>query len=104
MSKMNLHIQKMDLLIALYVFCVLIAELMGGKTIPLTKIGSYQLNASVAIFVFPLIFTINDIITEVYGKTRIRSIIRSTLLMVFLVIVASLFFTALPPSTRFTGI
>ena len=103
MSKMNLHIQKMDLLIALYVFCVLIAELMGGKTIPLTKIGSYQLNASVAIFVFSLIFTINDIITEVYGKTRIRSIIRSTLLMVFLVIVASLFFTALPPSTRFTG-
>src|SRR3990170_4465811 len=103
MKTMNLHIQKMDVLVALYVFCVLIAELMGGKTIPLTKIGNYQLNASVAIFVFPLIFTINDIITEVYGKSRIRSIIRSTLLMVFLVIVASLFFTALPPSTRFTG-
>lgn len=98
-----MKIQKMDLLIALYVFCVLIAELMGGKTIPLIKLGSYQLNASVAIFVFPLIFTINDIVTEVFGIERIRSIIRSTLVMVFLVIVASLAFTALPPSTRFAA-
>lgn len=93
----------MDLLISLYVFCVLIAELMGGKTVPLFKIFNYQLNASVAIFVFPLIFTINDIITEVFGKERIRSIIRATLIMIFLVIVAGLAFTNLPPSTRFVA-
>jgi uncharacterized integral membrane protein (TIGR00697 family) len=74
---------------------------MGGKTIPLMKLGTYQLNASVAIFVFHFNFTINDIVTEVYGKERIRSIIRSTLVMIFLVIVVSLSFTALPPSTRF---
>jgi hypothetical protein len=101
MKPLNFNIQKMDFLVALYVFCVLIAELMGGKTIPLMKLGTYQLNASVAIFVFPFIFTINDIVTEVYGKERIRSIIRSTLVMIFLVIVVSLSFTALPPSTRF---
>ena len=103
MKKINLHVQKMDVLVALYVFCVLIAELMGGKTIPLVKLGGYQLNASVAIFVFPLIFTIIDVITEVFGKERTRSVIRATLMMVFLVIMASLFFTALPPSTRFTA-
>ena len=103
MKKINLHVQKMDVLVALYVFCVLIAELMGGKTIPLVKLGGYQLNASVAIFVFPLIFTINDVITEVFGKERTRSVIRATLMMVFLVIMASLFFTALRLSTGFTA-
>lgn len=93
----------MDLLVSLYIFCILVAELMGGKTFPLTKIGSFQLNASVAIFVFPIIFTINDMITEVFGKERTRSLIRSGLMMIFLVIVAGLFFTNLPPSARFTG-
>ncbi len=98
-----MKIQKMDLLVSLYIFCILVAELMGGKTTPLTKIGSFQLNASVAIFVFPIIFTINDMITEVYGRQRTRSVIRAGLIMVFLLIVAGLFFTALPPSARFTG-
>lgn len=97
----NLKINKMDFLVALYIFCILIAELMGGKTIPLAKIGTFQLNASVAIFVFPIIFTINDMITEVFGKERTRSVIRSGLIMIFLVIVVGLLFTALPPSTRF---
>lgn len=98
-----MKIQKMDLLVSLYIFCILVAELMGGKTIPLTKIGSFQLNASVAIFVFPIIFTINDMVTEVFGKERTRSLIRSGLIMIFLLIVAGLFFTNLPPSTRFAG-
>lgn len=98
----DLKIQKMDLLVSLYIFCILVAELMGGKTIPLMKIGGFQLNSSVAIFVFPIIFTINDVITEVFGKERTRSVIRSGLVMVFLVIVAGLAFTNLPPSTRFT--
>ncbi|HEY4760840.1 MAG TPA: queuosine precursor transporter [Thermoguttaceae bacterium] len=98
-----MKIQKMDLLVSLYIFCILVSELMGGKTIPLTKIGSFQLNASVAIFVFPIIFTINDMITEVYGKERTKSLIRSGIVMIFLLILAGLFFTALPPSTRFTA-
>lgn len=98
-----MKIQKMDLLASLYIFCILVAELMGGKTFPLTKIGSFQLNASTAIFVFPIIYTINDMITEVFGKERTQSLIRAGLLMVFFLIVIGLFFTALPPSTRFAG-
>jgi len=74
---------------------------MGGKTIPLINIGSIHLSASVAIFVIPLLFTINDVITEVYGPERTRSVIRSGLIMIFLVMLASLFFTWLPPSGRF---
>lgn len=96
-----LKIQKLDLLISIYIFCIAIAELMGGKTFPLPKIGPWQLNASAAIFVLPLIFTINDIITEVYGKERARSIIRSGLIVIFLILVTSVVFTQLPPSKRF---
>lgn len=86
----------------MYIFCIVVAELMGGKTFPLAHIWGFQLNASVAIFVFPLIFTINDIVTEIYGRERTRSIIRSSLVIIFLLIVVSLAFTALPPSSRFT--
>lgn len=95
-----LKIQKLDLLIAIYIFCICVAELMGGKVF---KIGDFPwgpLNASVAIFVIPVIFSVNDIITEVYGKERTRSIIRSGLVVIFLILVFSLLATALPPSVR----
>lgn len=74
---------------------------MGAKTFPLFKIFGYQLNASVAIFLLPLVFSINDIITEVYGKERTRSIIRSGLLVVFSVLIFSVLATNLPSSVRF---
>ena len=94
-------IQKMDFLIAIYIFCIAVAELMGGKTFPITKIGDFQLNASVAIFVIPLLFSINDIVTEVHGKDRARSFIQAGFFVIFLILLFSLFFTNLPPSTRF---
>ncbi len=94
-------IRKLDLLIALYIFCIITSELMGAKTFPLLSIGWLHLNTSVAIFTVPLVFTINDVITEVYGKERTRSIIRAGLVMVVFVLLFSLLATALPPSTRF---
>lgn len=94
-------IQKFDLLVSIYIFCICVAELMGAKTFPLAKLFGYQLNASVAVFVLPLIFTINDVITEVYGKERTRSIIRSGLFVIFLILAFSILATSLPPSARF---
>ena len=96
-----LKIEKFDLLVSVYIFCIAVAELMGAKTFPLIKLFGYQLNASVAIFVIPLIFTINDVITEVFGKERTRSVIRSGLFIIFLILLFSLFATSLPPSLRF---
>lgn len=92
---------KLDLLIALYIFCLCAAELMGAKTFPLAVIGPFQLRPTVSIFLFPLIFTINDIITEVYGKERTRSIIRSGLIVIALIFGFSIFAVALPPSNLF---
>lgn len=94
-------IQKLDLLISIYIFCIAVAELMGAKTFALPKIGSLQLNASVAIFVVPLIFSINDIITEVFGPERTRSIVRSGLVIIFLLLIFSILAVNLPPSMRF---
>lgn len=96
-------IEKFDLLVSIYIFCICVAELMGGKTFPLLKIGTYQLNASVAIFVLPLLFTINDVITEVYGKDRAKSVIRSGLIMVGMILGFVLLATSLPPSQRFVA-
>lgn len=76
---------------------------MGIKTFPLIKLFNYQLNASVALLTFPIIFTINDVITEVYGKERTRSIIRSGLLMIIFLIIFSVFATWITPSSRFTS-
>lgn len=96
-----LKIDKLDFLISLYIYCIAISELMGGKTFPITTIAGFKLSASVAIFVLPLVFAINDIINEVFGKDRAKSVVRSGLFVVFLIFVASIFFTWLPPSMRF---
>ena len=97
MTKIN----KLDLLVSIYIFCIAVSELMGAKTFPLLTLGTFKLNSSVAIFVFPIIFSINDVITEVYGKQRTRSVIKASLLIIFLLFVFSLLATYLPPSTRF---
>lgn len=96
-------IHKFDLLVSLYIFCVLTSELMGAKTFPIFQLGWLKLNGSVAIFLMPIIFTINDIITEVHGKERARSLVKSSLLVIVLLTIFSLFATALPPSARYAA-
>lgn len=98
-----MKIRKLDLLVAIYIACIAIAELMGAKTVPLAVIGGFQLNASVALLVIPILFTINDIIIEVYGKERARSVVLSGLLVVALLFVMALITTQLPPSARFAA-
>lgn len=94
-------IQKMDFLVSLYIFCVASSELMGGKTFHVLDIGSFSLNASAAIFIIPIIFSITDIITEVFGKERAQSVVRSGFFMILFLLIFSVLATSLPPSTRF---
>lgn len=98
-----LKIEKMDLLVAVYIFCIAVSEVMGAKTFPLGSIFGWNINQSVSIFVFPLIFIINDIVNEVYGPERTRSIIRASLFVILLIFLYSLLVTALPPSSRFAS-
>lgn len=97
----NLQINKFDLLVSLYIFFIIVSELMGIKTFPLLHIGPIKLNASVAIFLLPFIYTINDAIIEVFGAARAKSVYRSGLVTIILLILFSAFAILLPPSMRF---
>lgn len=99
--KQILGVEKMDFLISLYIFSIVITELMGGKTVPLPTIFGFHLAASVAILFVPLVYTINDSVIEVFGFQRARSLVRSGILMVLGVFVFSLIAISLPPSLRF---
>ena len=94
-------IQKLDLLISFYITCVVLSEVMGAKTFPLLNFGAFHLNATVAIFTLPLLYSINDMVIEVYGKERAQSIIRSSLLIILFILIFSLLATNLPASARF---
>lgn len=100
---MKLRIHKFDLLMALYVFGVMVAELMGSKTFPLVQADWLHLNATVAIFIMPLLFTLTDVVVEVHGRERARSMVFSGLIVVALLILFSLLATHLPPSHRFAA-
>jgi queuosine precursor transporter len=86
---------KLDLLLAIYITCVVAAELMGAKTFPFL-----WLNASVAIFTLPITFIINDVVTEVEGKARAINFMRSTFVILLLLVAFNLLALSLPPSTR----
>jgi len=93
------QIQKLDLLLAIYITAIVSAELLGSKVFNWKII-----NASVGIFVLPITFTINDIVTEVCGKTRARSFIKSGL-YVLIGLAAYIFLSiSLPPAQRFLSL
>ena len=96
-----MKIQKFDVLVSLYIFGVMVAELMGAKTFPIMHAGRFVVNASVAIFVMPLLFTAVDVIIEVHGKQRARSMVYSGLMMVALLVLYSALAVHLPPSDHF---
>lgn len=98
-----LKIEKMDLLIAIYIFCIAVSEIMGAKTFPIANIFGFPINQTVSIFVFPLIFIINDIVNEVYGPERTRSIIRASLVVILFIFLYSILVTVIPPSSRFAS-
>jgi uncharacterized integral membrane protein (TIGR00697 family) len=98
-----IKIRKFDLIIALYIFGVMVAEIMGAKTFSLFDLSWLHLNASVAIFVLPLLFTLTDVVVEVRGKQRARSMVLSGVVVASLVFLFALLATHLPPSQRFAS-
>lgn len=94
-------IQKLDFLISFYIACVVLSEVMGAKTFSILSIGTFHLNATVVIFILPLIYSINDVVIEIYGKEKAQSLVRSSLVIIFFILIFSLLATNLPPSKRF---
>lgn len=94
---------RFDKLVALYICCLALVEFMGAKTFPLATIGSFNLNASVAIFLVPILFTITDVVVEIYGRERARHLVRTGIGVIFVFFLFALLATHLPPSARFAG-
>jgi queuosine precursor transporter len=94
---------KSDVLVALYVFCIITAELMGSKSFPLFKIFNFNLTGSVGMFLIPWIFSINDIFVEVFGVKRAKNLAKISILTVFLLILLASLAVVLPPSTRYAS-
>ncbi len=94
---------KSDILVGLYVFCIITAELMGSKTFPLFKLFNFNLTGSVGMFLIPWIFSINDIFTESFGYKRTKNLAKISLLIVFLLILLAAFAVILPPSARYAA-
>lgn len=102
MKKLPNHIQyKSDFLVALYIFCLVTAELMGAKTFPLFTLFGLKLSGAMGMFLIPWIFSINDIFTEVFGYKRAKNLAKISFTIVFLIILFSSFAILLPPSARF---
>jgi|SRR5665213_117697 len=96
-------IRKMDLVVGLYIFGVITAEVFGGKTFRVTNFDWLHLNASAAIFVIPLLFTMVDAVVEVFGKERARSMVYTGLVAIALLMLYSALATHLTPSSRFAN-
>lgn len=76
---------------------------MGAKVMPLGEIGGFKFNISVAIFLMPLLYTIIDCISEVYGRTRARGIVFMGLICIVLLMGFMALAIALPHAARFDG-
>lgn len=103
LSKFWQHSTKFELLLAFYLFLVLASETLGYKLIYLGHFNSLQFNISVAVFFLPLIYSINDIVAEVYGLEKTISLARLSLTVIFLLGIFCLIFTSLPPAPRFAS-
>lgn len=90
-------VQKLDLLLAIYIAAIVAAELMGGKIFTINNL----VNASVGIFAIPLTFSINDIVAEVYGKEKARSFIKTGLIILIGLSLYIVLALVLPPAKRF---
>ena len=74
---------------------------MGSKTFPLFNFFGLSLTGAVGMFLIPLIFSINDIFTEVYGFTRTKNLAKISVIIVLFIILFASFAVSLPSSKRF---
>ncbi|MFA5532273.1 MAG: queuosine precursor transporter [Candidatus Shapirobacteria bacterium] len=100
-KKKNVLDFKLDFLIAIYIFCILVSELMGAKTFPIIELFGFKITGAMGMFLIPWVFSINDVVTEVFGKERSKNLAKTSILVVFLLILFSAFAIWMPPSSRF---
>jgi uncharacterized integral membrane protein (TIGR00697 family) len=94
-------IRRTDIIVGLYIFLIVASELFGAKTFPILNVGDFHLNASVAIFLLPFVFSLSDIMLEVHGRKRAKGLVYLGIGVIVLLMLFAALATALPPSSRF---
>jgi uncharacterized integral membrane protein (TIGR00697 family) len=95
------QIKPIEVLISVYIFGIVVVNLMGAKVMPLGQIGNLKFNISVAIFLMPFLYTIIDCVSEVYGRNKARSIVFLGLICIVLLLAFMGLAIALPHAERF---
>jgi len=97
---MKYQLKPLEVMLSIYIFGMLVVNIMGPKVMPLGSIGSLQFNISVVLFLMPLLYTIIDCISEVYGRARARSFVLMGLLCIILLMGFTALAIALPGGVR----
>jgi uncharacterized integral membrane protein (TIGR00697 family) len=99
-----IKVNHLDFIIALYIFGVVVAALMGAKVMPLGEVFGLKFNISVAIFLMPILFTLIDSDNEIYGVKRARSIVVIGVIVQLLLVAFTFLAISLPHAARFDAI
>src|SRR5436190_15650181 len=90
------HYKYLGIITVLYVTMQLISDVTAGKLI---NIGGY--GVSVTVLYFPVTYIFSDILTEVYGYARARSVLWTVMLCSITAGVIYQLAAVLPPATGF---
>ncbi|MCL2038603.1 queuosine precursor transporter [Candidatus Saccharibacteria bacterium] len=93
--------ERLDVLFAVYIAAAVMVNLMGAKVMPIGTILGMQFNISVAIVLMPLLFSIVDVVCEVYNRKRANSMVRAGIITVAMMTVFAAFAVAAPAAERF---
>ncbi len=87
--------KKTNFLLALFVGCLITANLIGLK---IADFGLFE--ASVGILVFPILFLITDIVEEVHGKEKAKEFVYAGLGVLVIVLFVTAIAVLLPAAER----
>jgi len=86
---------KTHILFALFVGAIVAANLIGGK---IANFGLFE--ASVGILAFPITFLVTDIIEEVYGKEKTKSLVNAGMITLGFVLLITFIAVKMPFAAR----
>lgn len=90
---------KRDLLVIIacvYCGCLVVSNIIAGKTFAL-----FEWSLPCAVVIFPLVYIINDVLTEIYGFRQARRVILTGFAVNLIAVAAYTATVALPPSAFF---
>jgi queuosine precursor transporter len=96
----KLQSTKIQICLAIYIAIIIVVNLAGAKTTTLS-IFNNPITFSVSLLIFPIISTIQDSITEVFGRELSRKFLYMALFVSFITAGFLTIATLLPPSSRY---